>query len=290
MLITSILSSTVLIVGLIALANTRTARLHRYAKRNRALFERHRNSITTPLSAGKLELLKDYFPLFHNVMTFMDKLAFARLADGEIYKDENSSAKPIPVTLFTAEFRNRSFPILKIAPLKSPFHQSQYMTVKTNIPEIDRVYHISAPNQAAGLLFTPFVKRMLKNRQDIYLEVNDNAFLYHENRLQPLEELESFHCRAAQLLAEFGNTMINLDRPGEATIAAQLKETHKPKAPVTDEEFIEKAQAMLSVMCPKTIARANGTSSLRGFGGIILLIILLALPIVAWLLIKNFPH
>lgn len=279
-----------LVAGLILLGNTRSARMRRYAKRNHAQFDRHRSSLTTPLSAGKLEILKEYFPLFRHVMTFMDNLAFMRLADAEIYKDETPNAKPVCVTLFAAEFRNRSFPILKIAPLGSPFYASQYMTVKTNIPEIDRNYHISAPNQAAGLLFTPYLKGLLKTRDNIYLEVNDNAFLYHENCLQTIKELENFHCRAAQLLAEFGNTMINLDKPGSATINAAIKAAPKPKAPLSDEEFNAKAQAMLSVMCPKEIARTHGSASLRGFWGIILLVLLLAIPVVGWLILKNFPH
>lgn len=290
MLIIISISFTALVVGLILLGNTRAARMHRYAKRNHATFNMHRNSLTTPLSAGKLELLKEYFPLFRHVMTFMDNTAFMRLADAEIYKDESPNAQPVNITLFAAEFRNRSFPILKIAPLGSPFYASQYMTVKTNIPEIDRAYHISAPNQAAGLLFTPYLKRLLKTRDNIYLEVNDNAFLYHENCLHRVEELENFHCRAAQLLAEFGNTMVNLDKPGTATIAAAIKNPPKPKPVLTDEEFDAKAQAMLSVMCPKEIARMHGSSSLRGFWSIILLVLLLAIPVVGWLLLKNFPH
>lgn len=275
-----------LCAGLILLANTRTARMHRYAQRHYARFERHRSSITTALSAGKLELLKEYFPLFHNIMTFTDKLAFSRLADGDIYKDENPHTPPVKITLFAAEFRNRSFPILKVAPLHSAFYASQYMTVKTNIPEIDRVYHISAPNPAAGILFTPYVKKLLKSRKNIYLEVNDNAFLYHENTLIPTEELENFHCRATQLLAEFGNTMINLDKEN-TSMAASCPEA---KPTLTDEEFTAKAQAMLATMCPKEIARTHGTASLRGFWGIILLLLLLAIPVVGWILIKNFPH
>ena len=290
MLIILSVSLTALISGLVLLARTRTARMHRYALRNHALFERRRNTITTALSAGKLELLKEYFPLFHHVMTFTDSLAFARMADGDIYKDENPNTPPVKITLFTAEFRNRSFPVLKIAPLNSPFYASEYMTVKTNIPEIDRVYHISAPNQAAALLFTPYLKRLLKTRKNIYLEVNDNAFLYHENCLIPVEELENFHCRAAQLLAEFGNTMINLDKPGEATLASAAPHAVSAKPALTDEEFSAKAQAMLATMCPKTIARTHGTASLRGFWGIILLLILLAIPVLGWVIIKNFPH
>lgn len=279
------ISCVALAAELVILGNTRTARMHRYAKRNHAQFDRHRNSLTTPLSAGKLELLKEYFPLFRHVMTFMDNTAFMRLADAEIYKDESPNTQPVNVTLFTAEFRNRSFPVLKIAPLGSPFYASQYMTVKTNIPEIDRNYHISAADQAAGVLFTPYLKRLLKTRDNIYFEVNDNAFLYHENCLQPIEELEHFHCRAAQLLAELAGTVAKLEKSAPAANAAT------PSKPIlTDAEFDAKAQAMLSVMCPKDIARAHGNGSLRGFWGIILLVILLAIPVVGWLILKNFPH
>lgn len=279
------ISCVALAAGLVILGNTRTARMHRYAKRNHAQFDRHRNSLTTPLSAGKLELLKEYFPLFRHVMTFMDNTAFMRLADAEIYKDESPNTQPVNVTLFTAEFRNRSFPVLKIAPLGSPFYASQYMTVKTNIPEIDRNYHISAADQAAGVLFTPYLKRLLKTRDNIYFEVNDNAFLYHENCLQHIEELEHFHCRAAQLLAELAGTVAKLEKSAPAANAIT------PSKPVlTDAEFDAKAQAMLSVMCPKEIARAHGSGSLRGFWSIILLVLLLAIPVVGWLILKNFPH
>ncbi len=278
--------------GLTVLARTRTARMHRYAKRNRAQFDRRKCTLTTPITAGRLELLKDYFPLFYNVMTMADKLAFMRLADAKIYKDENPKSSPEELTLFAAEFRTRSFPVLKVAPHHSPFCRSQYMTVRTNIPEIDRSYRISAPDMAAGLLFTPYIKRLLKNRQDVYLEINDNAFLYHENRLIPAEELDAFHCRAAQLLAEIENTIINLDKPGDATIACQNAQVPKepPKPQLSDTEFLAKAQTMLSAMRPQDVARAHGSGGLRGLGGIVLLVLLLAIPVVAWLLIKNFPR
>ena len=48
-----------LVTGLILLGNTRSARMRRYAKRNHAQFDRHRSSLTTPLSAGKLEIRRE---------------------------------------------------------------------------------------------------------------------------------------------------------------------------------------------------------------------------------------
>ena len=143
---------------------TRSAQLARWARKNRCLFDREKNSVTTELTAGRLEFFTLFFHQYQNVSTYTDNMAFMRLADDSIFLNENPNTKPIRTTLFTAELKRQQFPALKIAPLKSPFAASEYALMKTNIPAVDSRYRIHAPSQASGLLFTPFIIGLLKTK------------------------------------------------------------------------------------------------------------------------------
>ena len=103
---------------------SRSAKIKRYAARNRCTFDKRKDSLTTQQTAGRLEFFKDYFHLFFNVMLF-DKLAFMRLADDKIYTDDKPDTQPVFVSVFTAEFRARTFPALKIAGRQSAFKDTQ---------------------------------------------------------------------------------------------------------------------------------------------------------------------
>ena len=164
------------ITGLVASARSRTAQLARIAKSNGCAFDKRKDSVTTQLTAGRLEFFTLFFHQYHNVFTCSDHLSFIRVADDIIYVDENPKTKPIPLTIFTAELKNKQFPLLKIAPLRSAFAPSQHALMKTNIPAIDSRYRIHTPSPAAGLLFSPMITGLLKTRPQIYLELNFEKF------------------------------------------------------------------------------------------------------------------
>ncbi|MCI7043787.1 MAG: hypothetical protein MR993_02225, partial [Spirochaetes bacterium] len=58
----------------------------------------------------------------------------------------------------------------------------------------------------------------------------------------------------------------------------------------TEDAVLIKAQSMLNALAPHAVGPAPARSKLSGAGGIILLLLVLAVPVVAWLLLKNLPH
>lgn len=264
---------------------SRSAKIKRYAARNRCTFDKRKDSLTTQQTAGRLEFFKDYFHLFFNVMTFSDKLAFMRLADDKIYTDDKPDTQPVFVSVFTAEFRARTFPALKIAGRQSAFKDSQYTLVKTNISPVDSCYVIHAPNQASGILLTAFIINLLKRQKDVYLEVNDNALVYHENRLFSVEEYPQFHFRAMQVLAEFENILIHLEKPA-GSAEPTLLHTSQPSAQVPASDAEKQAEMMLRAV-GGAHAQQNASGGWRTLGAVIALALLILAPMVAWLLIRN---
>ena len=53
--------------------------------------------------------------------------------------------------------------------------------------------------------------RSLKTKNNIYLEIHDNALVYHEHTLIAPEDLEMFRFRAMQILSEFENIMEKME-------------------------------------------------------------------------------
>lgn len=262
---------------------SRAAKIKRYAARNRCAYDKRKDSLTTEQTAGRLEFFKDYFHLFFNVMTFSDQLAFMRLADDKIYTDDKPGTKPVFVSVFTAEFRSRTFPALKIAGRQSVFKTSQYTLVKTNISPVDSCYVIHAPSQASGVLLTAFIINLLKRRQDVYLEVNDNALVYHENKLFSTDEYPQFHFRAMQVLAEFENILIHLDNPAGTTAVLH---TSQPAAQGGSSDAEKQAEMLLRAAAGPG-AQQNATGGWRTMGAVIVLALLILAPMAAWLLIRN---
>lgn len=268
------------IAGLAATARTRTAQIARMAKLNGCRFDREKDSVTTELTAGRLEFFTLFFHQYQNVCTCSDNLAFIRVADDNIYADDNPKTKPTRITIFTAELKKRQFPALKIAPINSPFAPSQYALMKTNIPQIDSRYRIHAPTPAAALVLTPFIIGLLKTRKNIYLELNDNALVYHENAQMSIAEFQPFRFRAIQILREFENVILKLDQASPATTA-----TLTPKAQDAAEE---RAEAMLKALCtpqnPVQMRKGNGW---RGMWIIVLLAVLLGMSFLSWFILNN---
>ena len=106
-------------VGLWATTRTRTAQLAQMARLNGCRFDKEKDTVTTELTAGRLEFFTLFFHQYQNVSTTSDNLAFMRIADDNIYTDDNPKTKPVKLTLFTAELKKRQFPALKIAPIDS---------------------------------------------------------------------------------------------------------------------------------------------------------------------------
>ena len=266
--------------GLVATTRTRSAQIARMAKTNGCRYEREKNSITTDQTAGRLEFFTLYFHQYQNVCTCSDDFAFIRVADDNIYQDDNPKTKPIKFTIFTAELKKRQFPALKIAPIDSTFAPSQYALMKTNIPQIDSRYRIHAPTPAAALVLTPFIIGLLKTRSNIYMELNDNALVYHENAQMPLSEFQQFRFRAIQILHEFENVILRLDQANPTSTA-----TLTPK-PQDDAEI--RAEAMLKALC--TMHPEQKTTSASGWRGIwmiVLLAVLLGVSLLAWVILNN---
>lgn len=268
------------IAGLAVTARTRTAQIARMAKLNGCRFDREKDSVTTELTAGRLEFFTLFFHQYQNVCTCSDNLAFIRVADDNIYADDNPKTKPTRITIFTAELKKRQFPALKIAPINSPFAPSQYALMKTNIPQIDSRYRIHAPTPAAALVLTPFIIGLLKTRKNIYLELNDNALVYHENAQMSIAEFQPFRFRAIQILREFENVILRLDQAGPATTA-----TLTPKAQDAAEE---RAEAMLKALCtPQNPVQMREGNGWRGMWIIVLLAVLLGMSFLSWFILNN---
>lgn len=268
------------IAGLAATARTRTAQIARMAKLNGCRFDREKDSVTTELTAGRLEFFTLFFHQYQNVCTCSDNLAFIRVADDNIYADDNPKTKPTRITIFTAELKKRQFPALKIAPINSPFAPSQYALMKTNIPQIDSRYRIHAPTPAAALVLTPFIIGLLKTRKNIYLELNDNALVYHENAQMSIAEFQPFRFRAIQILREFENVILKLDQASPATTA-----TLTPKAQDAAEE---RAEAMLKALCtPQNPVQMREGNGWRGMWIIVLLAVLLGMSFLSWFILNN---
>ncbi|WP_428038913.1 hypothetical protein [Candidatus Avelusimicrobium faecicola] len=258
-------------------SRTRTARLRAWSKEQQALFEPRRERLITALNADKLEFFRFHTPRFFRVCTLSNNAAFMRLADA-FGTPGGPAFMPDGITVLAAEFRTRSFPTLKIAPRPGLFAHSQYPAVKTNIAEIDRAYALYTPDREAGKLLTPFLIRLLKTRTALYLETFGNAVVYHESRLLTPQECSALHSRVLHLTSEW-----------QPLSAPQVSSPKTAQAPAEDAVLI-KAQSMLNALAPHAGSPAPARSKLSGAGGIILLLLVLAVPVVAWLLLKNLPH
>lgn len=268
-------------VALVASTRTRTAQLARLARAGGCTFDKHKDSVTTQLTAGRLEFFTQFFHQYRNVFTSADNLAFIRIADDIIYTDDKPKTKPLPVTIFTAELKKRHFPLLKIAPLQSPFAPSQYALMKTNIPAIDGQYRIHAPSPAAGLFFTPFVTGMLKTRPQVYLELNENALVYHEHSLIAVQDLEMFRFRAMQILGELENLMDKLEEANPDTTT--FFSSNKPSDPE------KRAENLLRFASSGAVPQTDNTpsSGMRAVGFFVLMLLLLGISFFAWFVLQR---
>lgn len=269
------------LAGLIATTRTRGAKLARLAKLNGCAFVKEKETVTTPMSAGRLEFFTLFFHHFQNVFTYSDHMAYIRVADDGVYLDDNPKTAPKPITIFTAELREGQIPALKAAPLESPYAPSQYALMKTNIPAVDSRYRIHAPSPASGLLLTPFITGLLKTKNDIYLEINDNALIYHEHSLIAPEDMEMFRFRAMQILSEFENILTKLEEKTEDTATLSPKE---------QDDAEKRAQAMLKALCSPSAPVEKPGKTWGGFWILIMLAALAGMTFLSWLMLNRLTH
>lgn len=271
------------VAALVARSRTRSARLARLAKINGCAFVKEKETVTTPLSAGRLEFFTQFFHHFQNVFTYSDNKAYFRVADDNLYVDDNPKTEPRRITIFTAELREGQFPPLKAAPIASILAPSQYALMKTNIPVVDSRYRLHAPTPASGMLLTQFITGLLKTKNNLYLELNDNALIYHENTLIAPEEMEAFRFRAMQILGEFESLTSKFD--------AQNSTKTVPLTPIEKKDEAEKrAEAMLQALCaPKNMQDKQGSRQ-SGLWIFIMLAALAGMTILSYLMLNRLPH
>lgn len=267
--------------GLLLLLNTRTAKLENLAKTLNIRFDKDRENVTTEDTAWRLEFFTQYFHQYENVFTFANTTAFLRMADDKIFLEEN--AKPLSLTLFTAEFKQKQFPAFKIVPVNSPFASSQYTLIKTNIKELDEKYRFHAPTPAAQAFLTPALISLLKNRSSIYLEVNDNALIYHEHTLCPVENIQIFRLRGLEIVQELEQTLnkLNDSTAGEKTIRLSKQQAQKSAA--------DQAEAMLAALSISRQEIQSPKKSWLGVGLLALLLALIGISLLAWGLLGRLP-
>lgn len=190
-------------VGFGIITFSRSSKLASLAQNYGCRFERRKNSVTTALCAGKLELFILFFHQFKNVFTFTTNTAFIRLADDFIFLNDDPKTKPISLTLFTAEMRKIQFPPLKIVPVQSPLTKSKLSRFKINIPDLDARFHFYSQTPQAGKLFSPFIINLLREKETVYLETNEAALIYHEHALIDPKDIDAFRFHAMKILNEF---------------------------------------------------------------------------------------
>lgn len=268
--------------GAWAFSRTRGARLAQLARLNGCAFVREKETVTTPMSAGRLEIFTLFFHHFQNVFTYSDQLAYIRVADDNLYTDDNPRTQPHRFTIFTAEMRGSQFPALKIVPLDSVLAPSQYTLMKTNIPEVDSHYRIHAPTPASGLLLTPFITGLLKTKNNLYLELNDNALVYHEHTLIAPEEMETFRFRAMQILNEFENLLSQLDTKNAADTATL--------SPTPQDEAEKRAEAMLKALCTQQAPVKTESGRHGALWIFIMLAVLAGMTFLSWLMLNRITH
>lgn len=217
-------------IGLIFSLNTRKAQLSRMANLLHMQFEPLRSNLTTEETSKRMEFFtRTFLHNFSNVFTFSDSRAFMRLADDQIRISEQDTAVTT-LTVFSAELKKTIFPPLKITPKNSPFAKSAFPLVPTTLTQ----YALYTPHPQPEKILPAQILSFLKNHPNLYIEINDNAFIYHEHTLIAPENLQTFRLRAFQVLQELEHI----------PCAPQAKQT----ASTQKTDIGDQAQAMLTAL------------------------------------------
>ena len=273
------------VCALILVSRTRRYQLGQLAKHLNMQFDNYRESVTTIQTVGQLEFFRQFFHQYRNVFTSSAAAAFIRISDDAIFVDDKPSTKPQLFTIFTAELKRRQFPTFKIAPVGSLFAKSNYPQIKINTPEIDKSYCVYTPQQGNNTFLTNALLSLLKKHNDIYLEVNDNALVYHESCLVAPEDIPTFRLRALQLLQECEQILTNLQNniPGENTLRMATAQSPKTE--------IDRAEALMAALTSsQTPDIPQGPKNWIGTSIVIVVVAAVGLFLISWMLLKNLPH
>lgn len=258
----------------LAVSCTRRYQLGQLAKRYNMQYDYYRESVTTFETAGRLEFFTHFFHQYNNVCTFSNNAAFMRFADDIFFVDDKPGTKPQKISIFTAELKSSQFAPFKIVPAGSLFARSQYPQIKSNVPEIDKHYQIYSPSTQGASFLTPALQAALKNRSNIYLEANNNALIYHEQRLIPSKDFQTFRLRGMQLL----QACQPLPQRAQTAARRQAEGSSSPE------------ESLLSAFSLPQANAEDGSKTRIGIGIFALLLLAIGLTLFAWVLIKNLPH
>lgn len=257
--------------GIIA-TSSRTNRLAQLARRQGYAFEKHKSHVLTEPSAQGLEFFTAFLHRYQNVLTYSDRMAFIRIADDTVRTDASASAKRFLITTFTAEFKNPSSQILKSVLTKSPFVTKRQDIIQTENLALDSRYNTySSSKQTCQVLSAPCIAGLFKTQHKIYLEITENALVYHEHTLVPVAEIETFRWRGMQLLKE---------------LEAFCK---KPTHPTLSTDTDTAAEQIPILMLPTAGHISTGTTKSplwRLIGIFVLLLFLVGLSSLLWFIMR----
>lgn len=212
---------------------------------------------------------------FANVITRRESLAFTRLADCTV-THPLSSAREV-LTVFSAERFDGGWPALKIAPKDGMFFPSRLKEVPVQDPKISQRYHVFLSSPQTAKLLSPAVQRLLKIHSNVYLEIYDNALIYHEGQKLPPHRWEELHLHAIQFLT----VLAPQQNPLPAVFKPSLWAPQNLDAQV---------QALLEAAQPPHAARPGGASAFGLYKAVVLGLLLLLLPALFYFIVRHLPH
>jgi len=263
---------------LMAQACSRSAKLARIAKLNGARFDNDKETVTTLVTAEKLEFCVRFYHRFLHVFTYSDRLAFTRVADDEVYTEENPKTPAHIISLFSAELKLQQFPTLKLVSRGSAFEKSSLPACQEIDKEWNDAFCFYAPEPSAAKFLTPSLLRLLKHPEKVYLELYDNALIYHEYRLFEPEDVEMFRFRAMQVLTELAKSVRLQQQPAD-----QAQETAAESA----EQNADVILASLSGTAERPKGPSQGWRMMWLFG---VLILFLGISFLSWFALNNWIH
>jgi len=259
-------------------ACSRSAKLAHLAKLNGARFDKEKETVTTLVTAEKLEFCARFYHQYTHVFTYSDRLAFTRVADDAVYTEENTQTPSHHLSLFTAELKLQQFPTLKLVSKGGAFDKSALPLCQETEKEWNEKFLFYAPESSAAKLLTPSLLRLLTHSAHVYLELYDNALIYHEYQLFQPEDVEMFRFRAMQVLTELSKSVRLLQQPAD-----QAQKTAGESA----EQNADVILSSLSGTAERPKAPSQGWRMMWLFG---VLLLFLGISFLSWFALNNWVH
>ena len=257
-------------------ALSRNARLKHLAQRWGGEYCPFKSSLITQDNAAKLDFFARRAYSFHHIITQRQDGVFIRVADA-LQEQANGRARPLAdLTVFSAEYFLGGWPAVKIAPRDGTPQRSHLTEVPAQDPAVKQAYHLFLSSPQAACLLTPALQHLLKRRADMYVEIYDNAMIYHEGQLLPPAEWDAFRLRAMQLLAALA--------PQHTPFVAR-------PLPLTEETPDAQVQALLAAVSPRRYSPApQEAGAFRLYKAVVLLLLLLLVPALIYFIVRHLPH